>query len=650
MIHIEHTLPEDPLLSEVCVHVRRHLFEVVEARSKNSIPAIATLLGLSGKEATDTQLRPALKSKDPIAAAAEISVPRRVRANGIVHLAFGAEFIAQCHDWLRRRIREEKAFNTIIADDLATLLVMSNAMDFATAKTIHPTSGTHLIPILIEGETGTGKELLARAIHEISSDRLSGHGDFHAIQVSGLPHGLISAELFGAKKGAFTGAVDRTGLLEEAQDGTLLIDEVGDLPGDVQISLLRVIQERVFSRLGENRTRPMKARIISATLHDLEANSAQSGGETGRPKFREDLLQRLRVGYLNLPPLRHRGAWAPIVVPQMLKQLGSTTQPVASRSVLDALQSYRWAGNLRQLSGVLTVALNAARTKTLQLEHLPHEILRNFTAQPIQIRAPGMLLDVRNETTPSSSLLNARLDHLETILDGFDPALNEAHAHYRSLREMLGSIPDESSEHRSALKRLDDFIKEHQALIREAIGMGFYDHLLALDLPSNIKNAVTRRRNRHESKAKKLAKTLGARESKLDLNRSPFFRLLHRALSLPILSDADRGGLAKLYTSALMLLDHFAPKIKERIGIAALEGGWSGVGEVIKEYLSSLDDVMEEDDETPLPKGSWKSWTKQQWEELVGHFQSRADAARHIGCSEKTVKKYIDYHGVSPPW
>ena len=390
MIHIEHTLPEDPLLSEVCVHVRRHLFEVVEARSKNSIPAIATLLGLSGKEATDTQLRPALKSKDPIAAAAEISVPRRVRANGIVHLAFGAEFIAQCHDWLRRRIREEKAFNTIIADDLATLLVMSNAMDFATAKTIHPTSGTHLIPILIEGETGTGKEVVAKALHESSERRDKA---FVAINCAAIPESLIESELFGYAAGAFTGGRSKgmKGLIAQADGGTLFLDEIGDMPLHLQTRLLRVLAEKEVTPLGSDKAQAIRLTVVAASHRDLRKLIAEG-------LFREDLYYRLCGAILYLPPLRQRRDKVYLIerlaAEEAAEMGGSVDIDPQAMSVLCA---HPWPGNVRQLRNVLRFSLAVSDAGIIRIDDLPGELMEPAELAQVPAQARPALAETSSE-------------------------------------------------------------------------------------------------------------------------------------------------------------------------------------------------------------------------------------------------------------
>ncbi len=648
MIPIEHTLPEDPLQAEVCVHVRRHLFHAVEARDREMSEALAILFGISMDEAEELEFGKSGAAADAFVDAAERLAAKRRPKLKVVRLAHDDEFIKACHQWLLKRIFSEEAFGGVIADDLRTLLVMSNAIDLATADAATSSGTRRLIPILIEGETGTGKELLARAIHKIAKQRAGISGDFHAIQVSGLPHDLIAGELFGVGKGAFTGAhKDRQGRLEDAAAGTLLIDEVGDLPAHVQIALLRVLQECTYSRLGENETHPVSARIVAATLHNLESLASPVSNEPGKPTFRVDLLQRLRVGYLRLPALRDRGRWSKHVVPAMLKQLGNTAKLQASQSVLDALQSFPWVGNLRQLHGVLAIASHAAKHKTVHIEHLPAEVLRNFTAQPIEVRAAGILLDVRNGGELTSPLIDARLDQIERALDMLDLDQAEGRAPLLRVRESLLSIPDNSIAHRLALGRLDEFLKNHRIAFRKSVSVWLYDYLVKLELPDAVSTRIKAERAVVTKELERLSTLLSAEERGLELDRSPFFKLLKSVSSLPILTDADKVGFAKLFSSGLGLLKHLAPDLLGRLSHAASKGNWSSIGEVVRDYLSKFDGNGQE---LLIPPGNPRTWSKRQWLEVVPHFRSCAEAAREIDASEKSIRKYLTKAKVKAPW
>jgi len=198
------------------------------------------------------------------------------------------------------------------------------------------------VPVFIWGESGTGKELVARAIHYTGS---RGARPFVTINCGAIPATLLESELFGHVRGAFTGALrDRPGLFEVAADGTLFLDEVGDMPLDMQVKLLRVLQEGTFRRLGEERERRARCRVVSASLHRLDELVAQG-------RFREDLYYRLNVVPLSVPPLRERREDIPILVEHLLARMEQKVS--VSPAALAALVDHDWPGNVRQLENEL---------------------------------------------------------------------------------------------------------------------------------------------------------------------------------------------------------------------------------------------------------------------------------------------------------
>lgn len=226
------------------------------------------------------------------------------------------------------------------------------------------------LPTLIEGETGTGKEVLAEALHEQGSRRT---GPFVVMDCTTLPAGLAESELFGSERGAFTGATERIGLAEQANGGTLFIDEIGDLELSLQARLLRLVDRQEIRPVGSNRTRRIDCRIIAATRRDLEIEV-----EAGR--FRDDLFHRLAVGRVTLPPLRVRRGDVPLLVRRLLEQLGMPVREVP-REVLAMWEAASWPGNVRELKHAIErfVALGEAKTPTLRprreaLEHAPDPI------------------------------------------------------------------------------------------------------------------------------------------------------------------------------------------------------------------------------------------------------------------------------------
>jgi len=238
---------------------------------------------------------------------------------------------------LREQIDQAFMFEEIVGASPALQSVLSSIVKVA------PTDST----VLITGETGTGKELIARAIHKHS--RRSGQA-FISVNCASIPSSLISSELFGHEKGAFTGAVQRRqGRFEMAHSGTIFLDEVGELPAEAQIALLRVLQERQFERVGGNRTIPTDVRVIAATNRDLTAAIAAG-------TFRADLFYRLNVFPIEMPPLRKRKEDIPMLVEYFVKRYaekaGKQIRKIDNKT-LELCQSYPWPGNIRELQNIV---------------------------------------------------------------------------------------------------------------------------------------------------------------------------------------------------------------------------------------------------------------------------------------------------------
>jgi len=205
--------------------------------------------------------------------------------------------------------------------------------------------------VLVLGETGTGKELIARAIHNLSSRR---ERAFVKLNCAAIPLGLLESELFGHERGAFTGAIaQKTGRFELAHKGTLFLDEVGDIPLELQAKLLRVLQEQEFERLGSNRTHKVDVRLIAATHRDLAAMVRQA-------TFREDLYYRLKVFPIDVPPLRQRIEDIPKLVWHFTdlyaRRMNKRIDEIPSE-IMDALVRYRWPGNVRELQNFIERAV-----------------------------------------------------------------------------------------------------------------------------------------------------------------------------------------------------------------------------------------------------------------------------------------------------
>ncbi|KAB2905227.1 MAG: AAA domain-containing protein, partial [Kofleriaceae bacterium] len=242
--------------------------------------------------------------------------------------------------------------------------------------------------VLISGESGTGKEVLAQAIHNASG---RAGGPFVAVNCAAIPRDLLESELFGYEAGAFTGARKggRPGKFEIAEGGTLLLDEIGDMPLDMQVKLLRVLQEKTVSRLGGARELPLSCRIVATTNRDLD-------DEAQRGLFRRDLYYRLRVIHIELPPLRERKGDIAALVDHFLRVYASKAGKKLTRvapAVMDALVAYPWPGNIRELEHVLESEVALAAQEAVVVSEIPmtlRERPRRMTSPPTPPSMPSM--------------------------------------------------------------------------------------------------------------------------------------------------------------------------------------------------------------------------------------------------------------------
>jgi NtrC-family two-component system response regulator AlgB len=261
------------------------------------------------------------------------------------------------------------------------------------------------ITALIEGESGTGKELLAHLIHQNSP---RAEKPFITVNCSALAETLLESEIFGHVKGAFTGAVrDRQGRFEAADGGTVFLDEVGEIPVQTQVKLLRFLQSKEFERVGETVTRKVDVRVVAATNKNLE-EAVRDGS------FREDLFYRVNAVRLKLPPLRERGEDIPLLAQHFLRKWQSQSE--LSPETLKALSSYVWKGNVRELENVIERAVILARGGEIHLHHLPEEF-----QDLVERKSPMSLVEVEQQQIVKVLRVTKDLDEAATIL-GIDPA------------------------------------------------------------------------------------------------------------------------------------------------------------------------------------------------------------------------------------
>ncbi|HXC69091.1 MAG TPA: sigma 54-interacting transcriptional regulator [Pyrinomonadaceae bacterium] len=339
--------------------------------------------------------------------------------------------------YLQEEIRTEHNFEEIIGDSPSLRALLRRVDQVA------PTDST----VLIYGETGTGKELIARAIHDRSNRK---NRPLVKVNCSAISAGLVESELFGHVKGAFTGAFERRiGRFELADGGTIFLDEVGELPLDTQVKLLRVLQEREFEPVGSNRSVRVDVRIICATNRNLEA-SIKAG------TFRSDLYYRLNVFPLEVPPLRERRLdveqLAKFFISRYARNLGKKITGI-SDSATQKLLSYSWPGNIRELQNVIERALILSTGPILDLETELTTVSSSPVPSEQPLEVPPVLLDA--DQSPMKTLNEVEREHILAVLqqthgviDGSNGAAKTLGMHPNTLRHRMEKLGIKRTAHR----------------------------------------------------------------------------------------------------------------------------------------------------------------------------------------------------------
>lgn len=618
--------------------MRRHLRASIRKGAGTAPRDLAHLFGFARTAGDAAGWREAAKSRAPLQAGAVMAAGERATSGSVVRLGHSSEHVEECRRWLAERQRADQAFDRLRATDLATLLELSRARDLAVVARPGGAGEARAIPLLIQGPTGSGKELLARAIHDIwAATSLLHDARFEVVQVAGMPPALILDELFGHARGAFTGADgSRDGRLAAADGGSLLIDEVGDLPPEAQVALLRFLETQTFSRLGENHSRRVNVRILAATWHDLDADVTAG-------KFRQDLLHRLRVGAaLTLPPLVGRARAFEEVVPLLLRDRAHTPASIISQSALDALATHSWPGNMRELAGVLDHAVALAAGTTIRLEHLPHTMQREYLSLPFTARARGFLLDELDEGGLDAEELAWRAEEIRRELSALQ--LQPGHPQLVGVASFLAKVSDPSEGGATAAKDAQRVVEAEQIQRKAAWAREFWKKL-GDRLPPQAARATQVHLSAAVEEGRRAGAELKAAGASPALRGDPWFRVLADVRRLPWVGGDDSVlELIEPLGMAIGALQFFAPAIFARARAAALGGGLRAIRDSLPTILGTEDD----DERREASSVKFSERPKAYWQSLRDGHPSIGAAAAAARCDAKTVRTQLKRHQIEP--
>lgn len=657
ILHIDERQPELPVESQVVLHVRRHLRRNIKKRESTAPNDLAHFFGFPRSDGAKPNWQKAAAEPDPIQAGALIAYEFRPNTEGVVSLGYDKPHIQECKKWLQERKEKDSHFKEIYASDLLTLLELSKARDLAIAEILNQKNKIkHYLPILIQGPTGAGKELLAKSIHEIWKESIGkDEAPWIPLQVAGISKDSINDELFGHSKGAFTSAINyRKGRIEEADGGTLLIDEVGDLPPEAQLRLLRFLQEGEFSRQGENEVRKLNVRVIAATWHNLKQDVKEG-------KFREDLFYRLHSGsQLVLPYLQERILFFEEILPILLKERNIKAVPVITRSARDALKSHLWFGNIRELISVLDEATSFSSGDTIRLEHLPWTIQNDYSKLPLKKRSIGFLTDEFDGQKITEEQANWRINQLDSIVLNSKTKTSPKEELYKALAT-LSEINDPEKSHQDSIESLRRAINYDIDSKSNEERCSFWINIINKhenELPDIIKNKIN-------IKIKEIKDSISVSSSKFkvaldsaNLNNNKWLSIISKAEKLPVFKGLKIEFLMQLLSLATNAIATFNPdsleEFKNEIHTGNIIKGMNILLSPLK-AINELDSIEKnkviesKEEEEYQVRAKYSSLPKDYWVKLT-EIDSLRNASLFSEIDAATIKKYLKIHGIENPW
>lgn len=632
MAIIDRKLPQGGIDAEVVMHVRSHLVNKLRKRSGRNVADLALLFGIDETRSNDIDLVAALGADDPVAAAAQAIAGKHGSPSQVVSFGHDARHVEECQRWLQERVAACVELRALVAFDRGTLLALSKAIDFAEAS-----ADGRPIPVIIEGPTGTGKELLAKAIHDIARRKGSSVGTFVPVQLAGQSQDHLNDELFGHTKGAFTGATNgRRGKLSCADGGTLLLDELGDMPPEAQVRLLRFLQDGEYCPLGSDKPERVKVRVIGATWHDLE-------GAVQQRRFREDLFYRLNGGRIRLPALSERRHTLLQVVHELLRRKGVREESPVAISASVALHMYAWPGNLRELDSVLSLAVSNSRGGTVGLEHLPSGVQRAFLEARQEIQELAAVQELGRAGASEATLQQetcALLDRLEEAIP-----LSSVPQVFNGLAEFINAHAESN--------RRDAYAVEVQQLAelhrKQSQGDAIVQRLQQLplqDLYPPVAAAVSERLQQRIKEVERLRLERHGSGSPKFLE-DPILRVWmdFKQTRLGLRVDSDKALEALMFI--VEILSAVAPGFLSKVKKAAAEGGLT---QVLRKISEDLNEQEPGAGQFNRPPGQPKDWAESTWRGVVRSYASKSEATRALHVDGKTISKYLRKYGIKAQW